>query len=406
MNKIKLLLILLVVGCSLSAQKKAPTKPAPKAKTAAQTVRVEKTTWSSSNQSNNSKSKMSNQKQPGIYATIETDKGNIVIQLEYKKTPMTVANFVGLAEGKLENTAKPLGTPYYDGLKFHRVITKGNGDPQDFMIQGGDPTGTGTSGPGYQFPDEIDPSLKHDNPGTLSMANAGPGTNGSQFFITVAPTNWLDGRHTVFGHVVSGMDVVHQIKVNDVMKKVTIERIGSDAQNFKVDKASFDALKASASARAEEMQKAERAKQEEMMREMQRKNMQAAQADMPNFIAEVKKTYPTATILSSGLAYVMEREGTGPKAKAGDNVSVHYHGAFTDGKKFDASYDRNQPIDFQLGRGMVIPGWEEGIALLNKGAKAKLIIPYWLAYGVEGRAPVIPAKATLIFDTEMMDIKP
>lgn len=165
------------------------------------------------------KSKMSNQKQPGIYATIETEKGNIVILFDHKKVPMTVANFVGLAEGKMENTAKPLGVPYYDSIKFHRVITKGNGDPQDFMVQGGDPTGTGTSGPGYSFPDEIDPSLKHDVPGILSMANSGPGTNGSQFFITIVPTPWLDGKHTVFGRVVAGMDVVNSLKTNDMMKK-------------------------------------------------------------------------------------------------------------------------------------------------------------------------------------------
>jgi FKBP-type peptidyl-prolyl cis-trans isomerase len=144
---------------------------------------------------------------------------------------------------------------------------------------------------------------------------------------------------------------------------------------------------------------------EEMMKEMQRKNQEAAKTDEPAFRAEMKKLYPTATFTASGLAYIIEKQGTGERAKAGNTVSVHYHGAFTNGSKFDASYDRNEPITFQLGQGMVIPGWEEGIALLNKGAKAKLIIPYWLAYGVDGRAPVIPAKSTLIFDTEMVDIK-
>jgi peptidylprolyl isomerase len=351
------------------------------------------------------KPKMSNQKQPGIYATIETEKGNIVILFDHKKVPMTVANFVGLAEGKMENTVKPLGVPYYDSIKFHRVITKGNGDPQDFMVQGGDPTGTGTSGPGYSFPDEIDPSLKHDVPGILSMANSGPGTNGSQFFITVVPTPWLDGKHTVFGRVVSGMDVVNSLKTNDMMKKVRIERVGAEAQAFKVDKASFEGYKVKAQSKMEEMQKLERAKMEEMMKEMQRKNQEAAKTDEPAFRAEMKKLYPTATFTASGLAYIIEKQGTGDRAKAGNTVSVHYHGAFTNGSKFDASYDRNEPITFPLGQGMVIPGWEEGIALLNKGAKAKLIIPYWLAYGVDGRAPVIPAKSTLIFDTEMVDIK-
>jgi peptidyl-prolyl cis-trans isomerase A (cyclophilin A) len=387
MKKINLFITLCLIGTMAIAQKK--TIPAANGKATKTTI----------------KSKMSNQKQPGIYATIETEKGNIVILFDHKKVPMTVANFVGLAEGKMENTAKPLGVPYYDSIKFHRVITKGNGDPQDFMVQGGDPTGTGTSGPGYSFPDEIDPSLKHDVPGILSMANSGPGTNGSQFFITIVPTPWLDGKHTVFGRVVAGMDVVNSLKTNDMMKKVRIERVGAEAQAFKVDKASFEGYKVKAQSKMEEMQKLERAKMEEMMKEMQRKNQEAAKTDEPAFRAEMKKLYPTATFTASGLAYIIEKQGTGERAKAGNTVSVHYHGAFTNGSKFDASYDRNEPITFQLGQGMVIPGWEEGIALLNKGAKAKLIIPYWLAYGVDGRAPVIPAKSTLIFDTEMVDIK-
>lgn len=322
-------------------------------------------------------------KEAGIYATFVTSKGDIVIKLEDKKTPMTVANFVGLAEGTMENTAKPLGTPFYDGLKFHRVITKGNGDAQDFMVQGGDPQGTGSGGPGYQFPDEFDPSLKHDAPGMLSMANAGPGTNGSQFFITVVPTPWLDGKHSIFGKVISGMDVVNTIKQNDEIKHVKIERIGAEAKAFKADKSVINA----AMAKAEEKKKA------------------AMVNDKIEFAKFVKENYPKAITLPSGLAYIMEKTGTGANAKAGDKVSVHYNGTLKDGTKFDNSYDRNEPISFPLGQGMVIPGWEEGIALLNLGAKAKLIIPYWLAYGAEGRAPVIPAKATLIFDTEMMKIE-
>jgi peptidylprolyl isomerase len=162
-------------------------------------------------------------KTDGLYASIKTTKGTIVIKLEHEKAPMTVANFVALAEGKMKNTAKPEGTPYFDGLKFHRVIA-------DFMIQGGDPTGTGSGGPGYAFADEIHPDLKHNRAGTLSMANAGPATNGSQFFITHKDTPWLDGRHAVFGYVTSGQEVVNAIQKDDVMETVRIERVGKAAK--------------------------------------------------------------------------------------------------------------------------------------------------------------------------------
>jgi peptidyl-prolyl cis-trans isomerase A (cyclophilin A) len=165
----------------------------------------------------------------GLFATINTTKGAIKLKLEYQKVPMTVASFVALAEGKMRNTAKPEGTPYYDGIKFHRVIA-------DFMIQGGDPTGTGAGGPGYRFPDEIDRSLKHDRPGTLSMANAGPYSNGSQFFITHRATPHLDGNHAVFGYVVSGQDVVDSVAGGDVMNSVKIEAVGADAQAFDAKK--------------------------------------------------------------------------------------------------------------------------------------------------------------------------
>ncbi|MBL7986373.1 MAG: peptidylprolyl isomerase [Flavobacteriales bacterium] len=172
---------------------------------------------------------VSNDNAEGLFAIITTSKGTIKLKLEFEKTPMTVANFVALAEGKMKNTAKGEGQPYFDGIKFHRVIP-------DFMIQGGDPTGTGMGGPGYKFPDEFDATLKHDRPGTLSMANAGPGTNGSQFFITHKDTPWLDGKHSVFGYVVSGQDVVNAIAGGDVMTTVRIEAVGKAAK-------AFDALK-------------------------------------------------------------------------------------------------------------------------------------------------------------------
>jgi cyclophilin family peptidyl-prolyl cis-trans isomerase len=165
----------------------------------------------------------------GLYAEMTTTKGVILLKLEFEKVPMTVANFVALSEGKMKNTAKKEGKPFYDSIKFHRVIP-------NFMIQAGDPMGNGMGGPGYKFKDEIVPELKHTGPGILSMANAGPGTNGSQFFITHVATPWLDGKHTVFGHVVSGQDVVNAIQQGDMIIKVKIIRKGKPAKKFKAEK--------------------------------------------------------------------------------------------------------------------------------------------------------------------------
>ena len=178
------------------------------------------------------KQKRSDKINNGLFADINTNKGNILLRLEFEKTPITVANFVGLAEGKIENNKKPIGTPYYDGLIFHRVIA-------DFMIQGGCPLGTGTGDPGYKFADEFDSTLKHSGPGILSMANSGPRTNGSQFFITHKATTWLDGKHTVFGNVIEGMEVVNVIKKGDKIIKISIIRKGKKAEAFLPTNKSF-----------------------------------------------------------------------------------------------------------------------------------------------------------------------
>jgi len=312
---------------------------------------------------------------PGVYAQFQTSKGTIVCQLEYQKVPMTVGNFVALAEGKMKNSAKPEGTPFYDGITFHRVIA-------NFMIQGGDPQGTGMGGPGYQFGDEFDPSLRHTGPGILSMANAGPGTNGSQFFITHKETPWLDGKHSVFGHVVEGQKVVDAIAQGDKIEKLTIVRVGDDAQKFDGLKAFNDAREAAVK-KQEEAQKAARASFEQL----------------------VKEKYPKAQKTASGLYYLIEKQGAGAQAAAGKTVNVHYTGTLADGTKFDSSLDRGQPISFQLGRGMVIRGWDEGIALFKVGGKGKLIIPSDLGYGSQGAGGVIPPNATLVFDIELVNVQ-
>lgn len=325
---------------------------------------------------------LSAQTEDGLYAKITTNQGNILIKLFYKEAPMTVCNFVGLAEGKITNTAKQGGQPFYDGIKFHRVISKANGDAQDFMVQTGDPQGTGMGGPGYQFADEFAPGLKHDGPGYLSMANSGPATNGSQFFITIVETPWLDGKHAIFGKVLEGQDIVNKTKTNDVMQKVQIIRKGKDAEKFVADQAQFDRLK-----------EAMKLKEEE------------AKANAGKEFSEwVKQNYPTAKKTGSGLFYVVEKEGTGTKALPGKNVSVHYKGQFVDGKIFDQSQP-DKPIAFQLGVGQVIKGWDEGIALMSVGSKFKLLIPYQLAYGEAGYPGAIPPKANLIFETELVSVE-
>ncbi len=309
----------------------------------------------------------------GLYADLETSKGNIILELYYEQAPTTVSNFVALAEGNHPVVDDQHdGKRYYDGLKFHRVI-------ENFMIQGGDPTGTGSGGPGYQFDDEFNEELKHDRPGVLSMANAGPGTNGSQFFITHVETPWLDGKHSIFGKVNSGQDVVDKIEQDDIIKKVKVIRIGEAAKSFNAPKNFENYI-------------SEKSEADILRAEAEKENLEKLSEGMQE--------------TESGLKYKISKEGTGPNAKKDDLLSVHYSLQLVDGSEIDSSFTRGAPIEFTCGVGQVIKGWDEAMQLLNKGSKARLIIPSELGYGAVGAGNgVIPPNATLIFDVELVDIK-
>ncbi|PXY43800.1 peptidylprolyl isomerase [Flavobacterium hydrophilum] len=331
----------------------------------------------------------------GIFATISTTKGDIVLTLEYVKAPVTVANFISLAEGKNPNVKveKLKGKPFYDGLKFHRVIN-------DFMIQGGDPDGNGSGGPGYSFKDEFVKELVFDKGGILAMANSGPATNGSQFFITHKETSWLNGKHTIFGHVVSGMDNVNKIVQDDIMTKITITRKGAAAKKF-------DAVKVL----AEDAKKDEAKKLE-------------SQKVVKDKAAYFTATKAKATATASGLKYVITQKGTGTKGADGSTIYFHYAGYFEDGNLFDSSmsnvekaYGKYNPardsqggykaFPFTVGKkdGM-IPGFIEALDMMTDGDKAIFFLPSNLAYGEAGAGGVIPPNATLVFEIETYSKQP
>ena len=307
----------------------------------------------------------------GLYAEITTNKGEMVLNLEYEKVPMTVSNFVGLIEGSLNREEED--EPFYDGLNFHRVL-------DNFMIQGGCPLGTGTGGPGYSFPDEFDSSLRHDAPGVLSMANSGPATNGSQFFITHVETPWLNDKHTVFGKIVGNMDIVNAIKQGDRIESVKVLRKGAGAEAFVVTKAGF----------------------EEMVENSGAEEAAKAKKEAAGVLTEIKNRYPDAVETKSGLRYVVVNEGSGDSSPGmGTKVTVHYAGTLLDGKEFDSSIKRGEPAEFAIGQ--VIEGWNEALQTMKKGEKRTLIIPPELGYGKKGYPGVIPPDSFLIFDVELLD---
>ena len=315
----------------------------------------------------------------GVFAIMETSQGDIVLELHYKQTPLTVTNFVGLAEGKL-TAAK--GKPFYDGLKFHRVISKANGDGQDFMIQGGDPAGNGTGGPGYKFPDEFVDELRHTGPGILSMANAGPGTNGSQFFITHVATPWLDGKHTVFGKVVAGQDIVNKTKQGDLIKKVTIVRQGEDAKNFTATQEDFD----------------------KRLVEVKEKNRKAKEEAFKKTIEMVEKKFAGSTKTPDGIYYTITKEGNGEKIGGRKTVTVKYKGYLMNDQVFDSS-EFHEPLTFITAGGQMIPGFDMMVQDMKLNEKRTIVLPPDLAYGEAGAGGVIPGNAYIAFDVEVIKVK-
>jgi len=308
----------------------------------------------------------------GLYTKLISEKGTIVVELFPDKAPLTVMNFVGLAEGKLD-FANRKGA-FYNGLTFHRVI-------DEFMIQGGDPEENGTGGPGYTFVDETDNNLVFDRSGILAMANAGPDTNGSQFFITHVPTEHLNGLHSIFGEVVSGQDIVDSIEEGDIIRKLKILRVGTEARKYEVSSSAFREIEESLIA------------QRSLAREERDKAV----------LNEIANRWPDAIRDDkTGIFKLIEREGIGKKPAAGTKVNVHYIGTMIDGTPFDSSRDRNEAMEFIVGVGQFIPGWDASIMDMKKGERSIIIIPPEMGYGSRGIGP-IPPHSWLVFDVELLD---
>ncbi len=337
----------------------------------------------------------------GLYADVQTDRGDILLSLAYETTPITVANFVSLAEGTNAFVSEEFrGKPFYDGLKFHRVV-------EDFIVQGGDPRGNGTGDPGYKFEDEFTMDeagnlvLSHDRAGILSMANSGVDSNGSQFFITYKETKFLDGRHTVFGHVVKGQEVADSIQREDLINKIEIIRVGKDAKKFDAAKTFNDYF--------------QKIEQEQKIR---REKLGKIKDALVKFVQENEGNAKT---LNSGLKIIPMKSGSEKKPTIGSKVMVNYAGYFTTGDLFDSNiaevaklhgkYDPRRdsmggynsvPMDYSPDAEL-IAGFREGLQEMNYGDKVLLIIPSHLAYGEQGSRGVIPPNSDLLFELEIVD---
>ncbi|MBZ5498663.1 MAG: peptidylprolyl isomerase [Acidobacteriia bacterium] len=329
----------------------------------------------------------------GLYAEVTTNKGLIVLQLEFQKTPMTAANFVGLAEGTIKNTALPEGTPYFNGTRFHRVVP-------GHVIQTGIPANGKTQGPGYQFPNEIRlPDLNHNRAGMLNMANSGPHTNGSQWCIMLGDRSYLNGDYTVFGHVVQGLDVVFAVVQGDEVQSVKIVRVGAAAERFRPTTDSFQKMVAAARARVQQADAKKKAEEERMIR----------------------RSWPKATVMANGVKFVVVREGRGEIPAAGTRVQVSYSGRYLKGLSFVSTADggkpyfgdQPEPFEFEVGKAVVNRGLDAAIAQMKRGEKRIVIVPPGQAYGTGGyydrekpgqkRFHISP-NMTLVYEVEIHEI--
>jgi peptidylprolyl isomerase len=338
----------------------------------------------------------------GIYAEFNTNKGIFVAKLTHKETPLTVSNFVDLAEGNndmVDSIYK--GKPFYNGLTFHRII-------KNFMIQGGDPLGSGAGSPGYKFPDEFSDSLVHSKKGILSMANSGPGTNGSQFFITLKETPWLDGKHTVFGEIVMGQELIDSIGLVETaagdkpLKPVTINEL----KIIRKGDISLDSF-------------------EDAMAIVDKK-IQEEQAAMLKIAGETAEQLASqkeqAEELPSGLKILYTQKGEGVKPAEGSKIKMNYAGYLQNGTLFDSNIEEiakkynvwdhrrkdaggYEPAESDYSKeARLIPGFREGLLLLSVGDKATIFIPSHLAYGERGIPNVIPSNSDLVFELELVEI--
>jgi cyclophilin family peptidyl-prolyl cis-trans isomerase len=327
----------------------------------------------------------------GLYAELHTNKGLIVLSLEFDKTPMTVAHFIGLTEGRIDNDALPEGVPFYDGTKFHRVVP-------GHVIQAGAPVTEGDGRLGYMFPNEIHPDLSHNRAGMVGVANGGPHTNGSQFYITLGDRSYLDGDYTVFGEVIQGMDVISKIIQGDVIKTIRIIRIGKQAKRFRSDTQAFLDLKLRVQNRVKEQ--AEKKEIEES--------------------ATIDERWPEAVEEESGSRYVIIQEGEGETARTGNKIRVRYTGEVLEGQKFFSTVDGNpsdeQPAEefiMELGKNRVNSGLDQALNQMREGEKRILILPSRLAYGTGGfyakerkgkKRFVISPNSTLVYEVELLGI--